>query len=520
MNLSLRHLALLTIPGLLVLAGIAYPDDPPPPTDPQVLARGPVHEALARPAETPAATPIIAKEPPAAIKEIPPAQKPDMPGVEWVPGYWSYDDEKKDYIWVSGTWRVPPPGRQWIPGTWNKVNGGWQWQHGFWGPTDPGGVQPFASVPPASLEAGASSPPPTADSFYTPGQWVFQNDEWQWQPGSWSANSNDMVYVPPEYLPNQNGSMYVPGYWDYPLQNRGMLFAPVAFNGSPWLGNPGWSYQPGYSVGLNGLLGSLFIRPNLGSYYFGNYFGNGYRGYGYQPWTAFGRRGYDPLLNYYAWANRGTRGWNGNLAGLYTSRLNGTLPAPAISLAQQLRPAPNINANLISLHTANFSRNLSVNPVNSLRTVHPLSQAGQLRLINATGSQLWRPNFGTRQSFSRPVAPVVHAHHQVQTNNSGLRLPSLPGNPVSLPGNPVSLPGGSPIRTLPQARIANMPRVQMNRVMPNTVHRVAPQMHVAPRVQTFQPAQTFRAAPAMHGHVGGGRIGGGHVGGHGGGHRR
>src|SRR6185312_13326650 len=106
---------------------------------------------------------------------------------------------------------------------------------------------------------------------------------------------------------------------------------------------------------------------------------------------------------------------------------------PAISLAQQLRPAPNINANLISLHTANFSRNLSVNPVNSLRTVHPLSQAGQVRLVNATGSQLWQPNFATRQSFNRPVAPVVHAHHQVQTN-SGLRLPSLPGNPVSLPG--------------------------------------------------------------------------------------
>jgi hypothetical protein len=105
-------------------------------------------------------------------------------------------------------------------------------------------------------------------------------------------------------------------------------------------------------------------------------------------------------------------------------------------------------------------------------------------------------------------------------NTNGLRLPSLPGNPVSLPGNPVSLPGGSPIRTLPQARIANAPRVQMNRVMPNTVHRVAPQMHVAPRMQTFRPAQTFRAAPAMHGHMGGGRIGGGHVGGHGGGHRR
>src|SRR5439155_2810270 len=169
---------------------------------------------------------------PAPIKEIAPKERPDLAGVQWIPGYWAYDGEAKDFIWVSGTWRVPPPGRRWVAGTWAKVNGGWQWQHGFWSPADPGAVQALASSPPPSLEVGPSSPSPGDDDFYTPGQWVFQNGEWLWQPGSWVQNRSNMMYVPPAYLPTTDGSLYVPGYWDYPLEDRGLLFAPVAFVGS------------------------------------------------------------------------------------------------------------------------------------------------------------------------------------------------------------------------------------------------------------------------------------------------
>ena len=44
-----------------------------------------------------------------AVPELPPANKPDGPDVQWVPGYWAWDDERQDFIWVSGFWRVPPP---------------------------------------------------------------------------------------------------------------------------------------------------------------------------------------------------------------------------------------------------------------------------------------------------------------------------------------------------------------------------------------------------------------------------
>ena len=41
----------------------------------------------------------------------------------------------KDFEWVSGVWRVPPPNQRWVAGYWTAVNGGYSWVPGFWTPT-------------------------------------------------------------------------------------------------------------------------------------------------------------------------------------------------------------------------------------------------------------------------------------------------------------------------------------------------------------------------------------------------
>src|SRR5262245_60057927 len=101
-------------------------------TGQEVLARGPVHEAYASTVETPAATPVVQQQPPEAIEELPPDEKPAGDNVQWIPGYWQWDEERTDFIWISGFWRAPPPNRVWVPGSWRQVQGGFQWVSGFW----------------------------------------------------------------------------------------------------------------------------------------------------------------------------------------------------------------------------------------------------------------------------------------------------------------------------------------------------------------------------------------------------
>ena len=376
-----RSLAQEPPPAPPTPAGRLVQDNPPLPPGVTVLARGPVHEAFARPADV-AATPgpVAPKEPPAPIRELPPDQKPDTDGAQWIPGYWAWDDQARDFIWVSGCWRVPPPGRDWVNGKWVEVPTGWQWVSGYWGGTGRAAAQTTTKTPPGSLESGPTTPP-NRDSYYVPGEWVYQDGNWVWRSGSWMQNRPGMVYVPPSYLRTPSGSIIVPGYWDYPLEDRGVLFAPVAIAGSPWVGDPSWSYQPGYIVGLGGLYGSLFTRTGYGSYYFGNYFGGANTGLGYVPWSSYGQGGYDPLLNYYQWANRNTPGWYGDLSSLYAGRMEGSLPAPAITY-----PAQQLGANLVpgtgyGLQAIIFPRGLTVTPTNSLRTVYPFTRTstGQAR---------------------------------------------------------------------------------------------------------------------------------------------
>ncbi|HJZ59904.1 MAG TPA: hypothetical protein VKE74_33490, partial [Gemmataceae bacterium] len=402
-----RFLPYLTV---VLFAGPPAPaQEPPPQPGVSVQARGPVHEAFARPADPSAPKLVVPTQPPAPVNELPPDQRPEGDNVQWVPGYWSWDDEASRFLWVSGCWRVPPPGREWVAGSWVEVAGGWQWQPGFWSAS--GAVREFDSAPPDSLEAGPSAPPPNPDSYYIPGQWVFRDGNWLWQPGSWVRNPDGMVYVPPTYLPTPTGSLCVSGYWDYPLEDRGLLFAPVCFDGSPWAGNPGWCYRPSYAVGFGGLFGSLFARPGYGCYYFGNYFGAPYRGRGYVPWPAYARRGYDPLLNYYGWANRGNPGWSRGLSGLYAGRLDGSLPAPATGFSRHgatAGQAVGFDPALISRNTVRFGRNVSVSPVNSLSTVAPLSRldGGHVRLTNVTRPEsVVRPNSPTRQTFAGAGRP-------------------------------------------------------------------------------------------------------------------
>ncbi len=271
----------------------------------EVLTHGPVHEAYATPLEfNPQPGPMIKKEPPPAIEEVPPDQKPEGDNVVWIPGYFAWDDDRGDFLWISGVWRNIPPGQTWVAGYWNKVDDGYQWTPGFWTSAKKQEVSYVAESPPSTLEAGPTSPQPSENHFWIPGTWVYQ-DHYVWQPGYWAVQQPNWVWVPAHWMWTPGGFVFVTGFWDYVPAYRGCLFAPVYFTPVVYA-RPHFVWCPGVVINVGFFTGNLFCGPSHRHYYFGDYYGVRYAGLGYRPFfeVSVGRRaGYDPLFTYYRWKN-------------------------------------------------------------------------------------------------------------------------------------------------------------------------------------------------------------------------
>ena len=364
-----------------VPAPLPVPGQPAAPAQPaqgdgtEVLAKGPVHEAFASTAEAPAATPVVAKQPPDPIEELPPDQKPEGDNVQWLSGYWHWDEESSQFIWISGFWRQPPPGRVWVPGSWREAKGGWQWVPGFWQPVSaPQPQQPqqqpeveYLPEPPASVEVGPTVVAPNATSLYVPGSWVWRG-RYVWRPGVWVEYRPTWVWVPARFQWTPAGYVFIEGYWDYPLGTRGVMFAPVTFPRAVYV-QPGFVYTPVYVVSEPCMVGALFVRRGHVCYYFGDYYDGAYATAGYTAWcgtytrTGFtvgfgvGRGwGYDPLWSYYSVTYRNTPGWHRGMGDLYTGRYRGEIARPPVTLVQQ-----NTTINVISKTTVvNVTNNVTV----------------------------------------------------------------------------------------------------------------------------------------------------------------
>jgi hypothetical protein len=348
---------------ILALSLTQAPAQPPPPPQPasgqppgadpngdgiEVLARGPVHEAYAGTVEQPGPSDIVPKAPPEPIEELPPDQRPEGDNVQWIPGYWHWDLEREDFIWISGFWRIPPPGHIWVPGSWQEMAGSFQWVPGFWQeivPQQP--VQPeitYLPPPPQTIEVGPTVPPPNETSIYVPGSWIWR-DRYVWRPGFWIPFQPGWVWVPAHYRWTPIGFVFIDGYWDYPLDTRGVLFSPVYLQPRAFA-QPGFAFTPRYMIARQLLLGALFSRRGYSNYYFGDYYDPLYAKRGFYPWSTslirdnvdlgLGRRFfYDPMWSYYSVANRNNPLWARNVGDLYIGRYRGDIPRPPRTLAQQ-----------------------------------------------------------------------------------------------------------------------------------------------------------------------------------------
>jgi hypothetical protein len=283
------------------------PSTSPPASDViEPLLRGPLHEGFAEAVQlTPQPTRPVPGQPPEAINEAPADIRPDNPDAEWVPGYWGWNPEGKQFIWVSGTWRVPPPGSRWIPGYWTTGAAGAERVPGFWLPAETSQLT-YLPAPPAYQDEGVDpSSPPSPDVFWVPGNWAFVNGNFAWEPGYWARIVPGWMWIAAHYVWTPYGYIFVDGYWDYPLDERGELFTPVAFQAPVWQ-QPGFVYTPDYLLDVPMVADNLFVAPSFGDYYFGDYYGNQYEAAGIYPWYAVGTGSYlyDPIFAYRSWVER------------------------------------------------------------------------------------------------------------------------------------------------------------------------------------------------------------------------
>ena len=270
------------------------------------------------------------------MPELPPEEKPSGDNVQWISGYWQWDLEKKDFIWVSGFWRNTPPGRAWSPGEWRVENGQNRYIPGFWKPTNEESRRGDLPEPPKSVENGPNVPAPHKDAIWIGGHWVHRNGNYAWQPGYWGEVEPNMMWTPPQYNYTGNGYCYVPGYWDYPLEDRGLLYAPVYFTEPLWL-NAGWRFCPSFGIsvgfgggwawGYGGFYDSLFFGPGYGRFWFGGFYGPVGLGRRLRPWCWGGGNGFcNHLYNHYCWLNRGNPNWHTGNQARFAARSAGALP--------------------------------------------------------------------------------------------------------------------------------------------------------------------------------------------------
>jgi hypothetical protein len=395
---------------------------PPIPEDAvEVQTSGPIHEGFATPLTTEVPESIVVKkEPPQPIEELPPEQKPEGENVVWIPGYFAWDEDRRDFIWISGFWRDVPPGRVWVSGYWGQNAEGWQWVPGFWTSGEQNEVT-YLPPPPETIETGPSIEQPSVNHFWVPGHWHWVDSRYAWRAGYWSRINPDWVWIPAHYVWCPSGYVFVDGYWDYPVVRRGLLFAPAYFQ--PVAYRRPYYFTPSIVWSTHLLTDHLWVRPAYYHYYFGDFYHDRYANWGIRPWYlsfTFGNTSYDPLFSYYRWRYR-DNDWAGGVRERYDFyRRNEARRPPRTyrDLQQAVARADNREA----------IRNLTV--------AAPITQIVNNTTVNNVTAGVIKANFDTPFRFDRmaqserrqaarradELRGVVRQRRQVETRENVARV--------------------------------------------------------------------------------------------------
>jgi hypothetical protein len=287
------------------------------------------------------------------------------------------------------------------------------------------------------------------------------------------------VWVPDHYRWTPSGYVYVPGYWDLALKRRGILYAPVVI--SPAVVTVGFTYTPAYAVCDTVVVESLFVRPSVCHYYFGDYYGPTYRTLGYESCVVYSRRRYDSIVVYECYERRDPT-WIGLQINLYNDRCAGRAPRPPRTLVQQ---------NTIINNTTIVNNKTVVN--NNITMVAPTKQVAVTK--NTT---LVKLDDTTRKQARAQAAAVQQVAQQRSTTEVALK----PGAPRVARTTTLAVPKTEPVKpgmTAPVARPTPPAAARVDRSPPASA--AAPRASAAPAPKPAAanplPATVARPTPGQ-----------------------
>lgn len=224
-------------------------------------AKTPQHESLLIPSTN--RTPAYAdKMPPPRITERPGDAAPSARS-QWIPGYWDWDTTQNEFVWVTGTWRVPPAGKFWVDGFWRHVGGkGWERVPGFWSerrdaPTLVSGLRVTRDWkrlgPPAERPPEPVGTAPAPDFFYIPGEFIPQGEALVWRPGFWYHSQPGWEWNPAHWIRQASGWAFRDGSW-----SRVPVMPASGPQGDPVLRGPTIVSTP---AGSGGALNATSLNP-------------------------------------------------------------------------------------------------------------------------------------------------------------------------------------------------------------------------------------------------------------------
>lgn len=466
--------AFLGLSGVSVLGHAEHPDDDDnAPPGAQVLTRGPVHEAFAGVVTfDPEPGVVVTKAPPTVIEEMPPEERPEGDNVTWIPGYWGWDDERGDFLWVSGTWRALPPGREWIAGYWGQTPQGYQWTSGYWADAAARETT-YLPPPPVTVEVGPNIAAPSVDYVWVPGCWVWHHHRYAWRPGYWALGRTDWDWIPAHYVWSPRGYIFIGGFWDYPVVRRGVIFAPVYFDPGASV-RVGFAFSPRIVINLGVFSDHLFLRPHFHHYYFGDYYAPSYHQSGFYASFSFhsSRRGYDPFYSHQRWEHRRDRNWERRVETSYHHRRDHENARPPRTWADQ----------------RSYQRSAPESRASDMRVAAPLRQVAQ----RPDGAQRFQPVAREeRQQLARRSQEVQQSREQRRT---------LEARPATVTAA-AQRPGGvaEPVKVqLPRSPIVSRPIKQLEKgqAPPQAPRAPKPNLKVQPRSEApSRPADVNRSSP-------------------------